>query len=171
MFSSRVERRLSVRPENADVRLSAIGVSLGLVSFERAAVAKTRVQLVDRALIGLDLLKRTPHEWRVVGLLKSTPVARHGRHLSAVDMLAVSNVCPFDVVTAATRIVSARKENEEPHEIPSPHDASFQRAAEILRHVIEQDGSALESASTDCFYRPYLDRQARDVAEMNSEER
>jgi tRNA uridine 5-carboxymethylaminomethyl modification enzyme len=36
--------------------------------------------------------------------------------------------------------------------------------------VLRADGSALESAATECFYAPYLARQRRDVAALAAEE-
>lgn len=53
MFSSRVEHRLSVRPDNADLRLSGIGAALGLVGAERAAAAAARRGFAEEAMAAL----------------------------------------------------------------------------------------------------------------------
>ena len=46
----------------------------------------------------------------------------------------------------------------------------FAVAARALRSVAEEDVSALESAATECYYAPYLERQRRDVADLRKDE-
>jgi tRNA uridine 5-carboxymethylaminomethyl modification enzyme len=160
MFSSRVENRLSVRPENADARLSAAGAALGVVSARRAAAAARRSALIRRALDALEALRLSPHEWRTHGSLPETPAARHGRAISAAEMLAVSGVDVHRVAAAAARVVDSS----------SSASSSFAAASRELQAVVRSDGSALESAATECFYAPYLERQRRDVAALSAEE-
>jgi tRNA uridine 5-carboxymethylaminomethyl modification enzyme len=160
MFSSRVENRLSVRPENADARLSAAGAALGVVSARRAAAAARRSALIRRALDALEALRLSPHEWRTLGSLPETPAARHGRAISAAEMLAVSGVDVHRVAAAAARVVDSS----------SSASSSFAAASHTLQAVLREDGSALESAATECFYAPYLERQRRDVAALSAEE-
>jgi tRNA uridine 5-carboxymethylaminomethyl modification enzyme len=160
MFSSRVENRLSVRPENADERLSAAGAALGVVSARRAFAAARRSALIRRALDALEALRLSPHEWRTHGSLPETPAARHGRAISAAEMLAVSGVDVHRVAAAAARVVDSS----------SSASSSFAAASRELQAVVRSDGSALESAATECFYAPYLERQRRDVAALSAEE-
>lgn len=160
MFSSRVENRLSVRPENADARLSAAGAALGVVSARRAAAAARRSALIRRALDALEALRLSPHEWRTHGSLPETPAARHGRAISAAEMLAVSGVDVHRVAAAAARVADSS----------SSASSSFAAASRELQAVVRSDGSALESAATECFYAPYLERQRRDVAALSAEE-
>jgi tRNA uridine 5-carboxymethylaminomethyl modification enzyme len=160
MFSSRVENRLSVRPENADARLSAAGAALGVVSARRAFAAARRSALIRRALDALEALRLSPHEWRTLGSLPETPAARHGRAISAAEMLAVSGVDVHRVAAAAARVVDSS----------SSASSSFAAASHTLQAVLREDGSALESAATECFYAPYLERQRRDVAALAAEE-
>ena len=160
MFSSRVENRLSVRPENADARLSAAGAALGVVSARRAAAAARRSALIRRALDALEALRLSPHEWRTHGSLPETPAARHGRAISAAEMLAVSGVDVHRVAAAAARVADSS----------SSASSSFAAASRELQTVLRSDGSALESAATECFYAPYLERQRRDVAALSAEE-
>ena len=160
MFSSRVENRLSVRPENADARLSAAGAALGVVSARRAAAAARRSALIRRALDALEALRLSPHEWRTHGSLPETPAARHGRAISAAEMLAVSGVDVHRVAAAAARVADSS----------SSASSSFAAASRELQAVLRSDGSALESAATECFYAPYLERQRRDVAALSAEE-
>ena len=160
MFSSRVENRLSVRPENADERLSAAGAALGVVSARRAFAAARRSALIRRALDALEALRLSPHEWRTHGSLPETPAARHGRAISAAEMLAVSGVDVHRVAAAAARVADSS----------SSASSSFAAASHTLQAVLREDGSALESAATECFYAPYLERQRRDVAALAAEE-
>ena len=170
MFSSRVENRLSVRPENADARLSAAGAALGVVSARRAAAAAKRRALAERALEALEALRVSPREWRTAGALPATPAARHGRALSAAEMLAVSGVDVHEVAAAAARVAAARAGEIVAGEIVAGDSARFAAASRELQAVIRADGSALESAATECFYAPYLARQRRDVAALAAEE-
>ena len=167
MFSSRVENRLSVRPENADARLSAAGAALGVVSASRAAAAAKRTALVERALAALEALRLSPHQWRTTGALPATPAARHGRAVSVAEMLAVSGVDVHEAAAAAARVAAKRSSSSSS---PDAGGAAFAAASEELQAVLREDGSALESAATECFYAPYLERQRRDVAALAAEE-
>lgn len=46
MLSARAEFRLSLRPDNADCRLTALGMQLGLVQSQRAAAFAARCVLL-----------------------------------------------------------------------------------------------------------------------------
>jgi tRNA uridine 5-carboxymethylaminomethyl modification enzyme len=70
-----------------------------------------------------------------------------------------------EVAAAAARVAAARA-----GEIVAGDSARFAAASRELQAVLRADGSALESAATECFYAPYLARQRRDVAALAAEE-
>ncbi|MCL4117151.1 UNVERIFIED_CONTAM: hypothetical protein GTU68_064999 [Idotea baltica] len=62
MFTSRAEYRLSLRADNADQRLTPIGIALGCVSEQRKAAFEAKMSKLDTAKTMLGSLEMTPTE-------------------------------------------------------------------------------------------------------------
>ena len=67
MFTSRAEYRLSLRAENADLRLTARAWAAGAVSAGRYALLREREGLVAQGLAALEGFRLPPGEWRAQG--------------------------------------------------------------------------------------------------------
>ncbi|WP_192931158.1 tRNA uridine-5-carboxymethylaminomethyl(34) synthesis enzyme MnmG [Gemmobacter serpentinus] len=95
MFTSRAEYRLTLRADNADQRLTPLGMRLGCVRPERAAIWEDKMAQVTR---GADLLRGvslTPGEAREIGI----EVSRDGGRRTALDLLTYPEVQPAQFAT------------------------------------------------------------------------
>lgn len=88
MFTSRAEFRLSLRADNADERLTPLGIDLGIVSGARMARFEERREALDRARALTRSLSLTPNEAGRFGL----EINRDGARRSAYDLLAYPDV-------------------------------------------------------------------------------
>jgi tRNA uridine 5-carboxymethylaminomethyl modification enzyme len=93
MFTSRAEFRLHLRSDNADQRLTQLGIDRGLVSKERESHFATKVAALDSGRKLLDALTITPNEARKHGIA----VNADGQRRSAFDLLAYPEVSTDDV--------------------------------------------------------------------------
>jgi tRNA uridine 5-carboxymethylaminomethyl modification enzyme len=149
MLTSRAEFRLSLRPDNADVRLSAKGAAAGVLSGARASAAAARGAAVAAAADALDGVALSSSAWARRGFA----AAQDGARTPAAAML----VRPGATVGAVLAAVEAEL------------GASDPRVA-ALRAAASADPSAVATAAVECYYRPYLARQARQVAELRRDE-
>ena len=90
MFSSRAEYRLRLRPDNADRRLTALGIGAGCVGAERARRFAAKGAALGEAETLLDSLATTPDALRRHGIAAN----RDGRRRTARELIGYPSITP-----------------------------------------------------------------------------
>jgi tRNA uridine 5-carboxymethylaminomethyl modification enzyme len=88
MFTSRAEYRLSLRADNADQRLTPLGVKLGCVGAERARAFAAKRDALARARASLESVSLTPSEAARHGL----KLKQDGARRTAFELLALPDI-------------------------------------------------------------------------------
>ncbi len=88
MFTSRAEFRLSLRVDNADERLTALGAELGVVGSERLGAFAERNRAIESLTARLQALTLTPRQAEAAGLA----VNRDGIRRSAYQILSYPDI-------------------------------------------------------------------------------
>jgi tRNA uridine 5-carboxymethylaminomethyl modification enzyme len=88
MFTSRAEFRLKLRADNADQRLTSLGLAIGCVGSARATVFGQRRSSLEGGRAMLDGLTLTPTKAAEMGLA----INRDGRRRSAFELLSFRDV-------------------------------------------------------------------------------
>lgn len=94
MFTSRAEYRLSLRADNADQRLTPLGLQLGCVGAERRFAFETKKQKLEAGAELLKRLKITPADARKHGLVLN----QDGIRRSAFEILSYPDVTMGNVI-------------------------------------------------------------------------
>tara|TARA_R110002095_G_scaffold79910_2_gene68647 strand:- start:127 stop:1989 length:1863 start_codon:yes stop_codon:yes gene_type:complete len=93
MFTSRAEYRLILRADNADQRLTGLGLDIGCIGAEREAAYRAKREELDSARELFDCLNMTPNEARRHGF----NVNQDGVRRTASDLLAYPEIKTADI--------------------------------------------------------------------------
>ncbi len=94
MFTSRAEFRLHLRADNADQRLTPLGIATGLVKDERRELFEAKAADLARGRTLLTTLTASPNAARKAGIA----VNEDGKLRSAFDLLSYPDVTPDDAI-------------------------------------------------------------------------
>ena len=129
MFTSRAEYRLSLRADNADIRLTQLGINIGLVSPKRAKAFTEKVNKINELSNCLKSLKISPNKAEKYNI----KIAKDGLKRSAFEILSRDGVKFKDLRSIWDKIPKATKAEEQQIEI-SAHYAGYldKQNADIL---------------------------------------
>jgi tRNA uridine 5-carboxymethylaminomethyl modification enzyme len=87
MFTSRSEYRISLRCDNADIRLSPKAIEVGIINSTRERIFNNRLEKISSLRTLLDKLKVTSSQLYKEGIV----TAQNGRVRSAFELLSLTN--------------------------------------------------------------------------------
>ena len=145
MFTSRAEYRLTLREDNADLRLTEKGRSLGLVSDARWQLLNEKIEIIEKELSSLKSSWIQPNSKAAVRVnsLLDKPISREQ---NLADLLSRPRVSYDSLIKAV---------EEQPFT-----EVKFNSAADQARKQVE----------VHLKYQGYIDRQSEEISRMKRQE-
>jgi len=173
MFTSRAEYRISLRADNADLRLTRKGINYGLVQDEeRIAALDAREMLIENRVSELRTFSLPVTEWAarggsVMGGDKMNNKKRAGQKKTAEEVLGMPHVT-LDVVEKVIadvqteereRILAAKEEGN------NAEDGSLGEAldVEVPMIMVASPPAIFDTVESTIKYKSYVTRQSRDM--------
>lgn len=108
IFTSRAEYRLALRADNADQRLTPLGIELGCVGEARKSAFESKMSRLDAARDALRSIKFSPQELSSTGVLNSRDGARRTAH----ELLSIDGITFEHLIALAPTLATIGEETQ-----------------------------------------------------------
>ncbi|EGD80823.1 hypothetical protein PTSG_11724 [Salpingoeca rosetta] len=161
MFTSRAEYRMTIRADNADVRLTELGYKAGCVSEDRYQQSKATTDQLVACLDAMRACSLSVHEWeKFVSLQK--PMAHDGKQRSALDLVGKRFVDMEQLVTMVPELKHADHSMRERIFIEALYDQFKKKQESSIRQYRKEEQLVLPE-DLDYDKVPSLPREAVDA--------
>jgi tRNA uridine 5-carboxymethylaminomethyl modification enzyme len=123
MFTSRAEYRLSLRADNADLRLTQLGINIGVVQAQRSEIYTKKANKINELTNILKSLKISPNEAEKYKI----KIAKDGVKRSAFEILSREGVTFNKLRYIWKKIPIASKDEEEQIEISAHYSGYLEK--------------------------------------------
>jgi len=123
MFTSRAEYRLTLRSDNADQRLTPLGIKIGCVSNRRAKIFNKKIKQINQDFKLIKSKTATPNKLNKVGI----KINHDGKKRTALELLCYKNIEFNDIIKIWPEMKSINKESREQIVIESQYSGYLKR--------------------------------------------
>jgi len=167
MFTSRAEYRISLRADNADLRLTRKGIDYGLVQDEeRIAAIEAREMLIDNRVSELKTFSLPVTEWAarggsIMGGDKMNKKNHAGRKKTAEEVLGMPHV----TLDAVEKIIADVQSEERDTVLATKKESTDAEASdvEVPTVMVPSTSAVFDTVEATIKYKSYVTRQSRDM--------